>query len=194
VSITPLGTDDLPQAVDILARAFHDDPVLNWISRDPDFLRRFFELTLPVFLPQGLTYMDSQGRGAASWLAPDTTLAWPFTPTNIWKAFRVGGLGGLFRFAVSGMKTARNHPREPHYYLFAIGAVPEHQGCGIGSALISHMLRRCDDEQMPAYLENSKEANLAFYQGHGFRVLERIRFSRSAPQVWLMWRDPLPHA
>lgn len=187
-----LGEASQDVAIDILARAFHDDPALNWISKDHGFRQRFFELTLPVFLPQGLSYMTSDGKGVASWLGPDTKLEWPFTPANIWKALNVGGLGGLIRFGISGMKTEKCHPREPHYYLFAIGAVPESQGQGIGSALMSKMLRRCDEEQMPAYLENSKEANLAFYQGHGFQVLEQIRFTRKAPPMWLMWRDPQP--
>jgi ribosomal protein S18 acetylase RimI-like enzyme len=194
MNIIKLGPENQNTAVDILTRAFHDDPVLNWISTDPGFLRRFFELTLPVFLPQGLSYMNEDGKGAASWLGPDSKLEWPFTPANIWKALKVGGLGGLFRFALSGMKTERSHPGEPHYYLFAIGALPEAQGQGIGTGLMAHMLRRCDKEQMPAYLENSKEANLPFYMGHGFQVVEQISFIKSAPPVWLMWRDPQPMA
>lgn len=187
-----LGPENQEVAIDIFARAFHDDPALRWISTDPGFLQRFFELTLPVFLPQGLSYMTSDESGAAAWLGPGTKLEWPFTLANIWKAVTVAGLGGLLRFGISGMKTEKCHPREPHYYLFLIGAVPESQGQGIGTALMSKMLRRCDQEQMPAYLENSKEANLAFYKGHGFKVLEEIRFTRNAPPIWLMWRDPQP--
>jgi ribosomal protein S18 acetylase RimI-like enzyme len=194
MNITKLGPDDQEAAVAILTRAFHDDPVLNWISADAGFTRRFFELTLPAFLPQGHTYMQADGMGAASWLDPASNLQWPFTPTNIWKAFKAGGAGGLFRFALSGRKTEKSHPGEAHYYLFAIGALPECQGQGVGTGLMSHMLRQCDQQQMPAYLENSKEANLPFYLGHGFQVLEQISFTKSAPPVWLMWRDPQPTA
>ena len=39
-------------------------------------------------------------------------------------------------------------------------------------------------------LENSKEENLPFYRGHGFTVTKEIRFARSAPPLWLMWREP----
>jgi len=180
------------RAVDILDRAFHDDPVMNWISAHPDFRRTFFAITLPAFLPDGLTYIEEQGRGAAAWLGPNRKLRWPVTPTNLWRMHQVCGLRGFYRFGRSGLSTARFHPGEPHYYLFLLGAIPEAQGQGIGSALISHVLRKCDDEILPAYLENSKRENLAFYQGHGFTVVDEIRFAPGAPPVWLMWREPHP--
>jgi ribosomal protein S18 acetylase RimI-like enzyme len=178
------------QAADILVRAFHDDPVMNWMSDDENFRRTFFNITLPVFLPGGLTYIEERGRGAAAWLSPAQKLQWPVTAANLWRMFRASGVRGFFRFALSGLATAKFHPGEPHYYLFAIGALPEYRGQGIGSLLISHVLRRCDTENIPAYLENSKRDNLAFYQGHGFEVVDKIRFARGAPPVWLMWREP----
>ncbi len=51
------------------------------------------------------------------------------------------------------------------------------------------MLQRCDDEGVGAYLESSKERNVAFYGRHGFRVTRELRFPRG-PRLWLMWRDP----
>lgn len=187
-----LGDADRDKAVDIFARAFHDDPVLNWISPHPDFLSTFFQVTLPALIPSGLTYTDDTGMGAASWLGPGHKLEWPVTPGNLWRMLQVCGVRGFSRFAFSGLTTAKFHPGEPHYYLFLLGAVPEAQGKGIGSALISRVLRKCDQENMPAYLENSKADNLAFYQGHGFQVIDKIHFAKSAPPVWLMWREPRP--
>lgn len=179
-------------AIDILVRAFHDDPVMNWMSTHPDFQRTFFDITLPVFLPHGLTYIDDSGRGAAAWLGPDQKLHWPVTARNLWRMFTVCGFRGFFRFGLSGLTTAKFHPGEPHYYLFLIGAMPECQRQGVGSGLMAHVLRKCDAENIPAYLENSKRENLAFYLGHGFEVVDQIRFARSAPPVWLMWREPRP--
>ncbi|MCB1694689.1 MAG: GNAT family N-acetyltransferase [Halioglobus sp.] len=184
---------DKRPALDIFVRAFRDDPVMNWISADPDFLPTFFDITLPVFLPHDLTYIEEQGRGAAAWLGPGQKLHWPVTPGNLWRMLKVCGLRGFYRFARSGLlATAKFHPGEPHYYLFLIGTLPECKGQGIGSALMAQVLRQCDEENLPAYLENSKPDNLAFYRGHGFEVVDRIRFTRSAPPVWLMWREPRP--
>ena len=180
------------RAVDILDRAFQDDPVMNWMSSHPEFRRTFFSITLPGFLSDDLTYVEEQGRGAAVWLGPHRKLDWPVTASNVWEMYKVCGMGGFFRFGLSGLTTAKFHPGEPHYYLFLIGTLPESKGQGIGSSLMAHVLRKCDDENLPAYLENSKRENLAFYQGHGFEVVDQIRFARNAPPVWLMWREPRP--
>lgn len=190
MAITALTQDHHNRAVDILVRAFHDDPVMSWISDKPGFKRFMFDLILPLFIPHGLSYLDSDGRGAAVWSGPGATLKWPYNLGNFVKSLKLGGPGGLYRFALSGLKTEKYHPTSPHYYLFAIGAVPECQGQGVGTSLIKPILRRCDEEGMPAYLENSKEVNLDFYRGHGFEVTQKIRFSKNAPPLWLMWRDP----
>ncbi len=180
------------RAVEILDQAFHDDPVMNWMSSHPEFRRTFFSITLPGFLADGLTYIEAQGRGAAAWLGPQRKLDWPVTASNLWQMYKVCGIRGFIRFGLSGFTTAKFHPGEPHYYLFLIGTLPESKGQGVGSALMAQVLRKCDDENMPAYLENSKRENLAFYQGHGFEVVDKIQFARSAPPVWLMWREPRP--
>jgi ribosomal protein S18 acetylase RimI-like enzyme len=174
----------------ILSEAFRDDPVLRWIKNAPAFVPSFFEMILPAFIEKGLTYIDDERRGAAAWLGPQDQLKWLFTLPDLLRMTNLCGLGGMYRLWVSGSKTQKYQPREPHYYLFAIGALPGCQGQGVGSSLISYMLRRCDQEQMPAYLENSREANLAFYQGHGFQVQREIRFAGGAPPLWLMWREP----
>ena len=190
MNIVPLAEHEEPLAVDIFCAAFHDDPVMNWICDKPDFLQAFFKLTLPVFMIHKLSYKDEEARGGAVWLGPGSQLKWPLTPGNMFKLLRVAGLGGVFRLMQSGNKTEKLHPTKPHYYLFLIGARPESAGQGVGSALMSQMLRRCDAENMPAYLENSKRENLRFYQGHGFKVMEEICFAKGAPSLWLMWREP----
>jgi GNAT superfamily N-acetyltransferase len=187
----PVNLSNADEAIRILAEAFRDDPVINWSCNNPRSLEPFFRFTLPVFIPHGLTYMDPLGRGAAAWLGPAQKLNWPFSAANTIKVLRLGGLRGVYRLMLSGLKTEKHHPRTPHYYLFAIGVTPGNKGQGIGTSLISHVLRQCDAQGMPAYLENSKEENLAFYEGHGFKVQERIRFAASAPPVWLMWREPV---
>ena len=179
------------EAIRILAAAFRDDPVINWSCNNPRTLEDFFQFTLPVFIPHQLTYLDPQGRGAAAWLGPGQKLHWPYSLSSVITVLKLGGLTGLYRLLVSGMQTEKYHPKAPHYYLFAIGVTPGHKGQGIGTSLISHVLKQCDAEGVPAYLENSKEENLAFYQGHGFKVQQQIRFATSAPPVWLMWREPV---
>jgi ribosomal protein S18 acetylase RimI-like enzyme len=86
----------------------------------------------------------------------------------------------------------RFHPTEPHWYLAVVGTEPSRQGEGIGSALLAPVLERCDHDQVPAYLESSNEANLAFYARHGFEVTRTIDIEQGGPRIWPMWREPRP--
>ena len=70
------------------------------------------------------------------------------------------------------------------------GTDPPAQGRGIGSALLAPGLELCDRDGLPAYLESSKERNVAFYSRFGFRVTDEVQMPGGGPKVWLMWRDP----
>lgn len=66
------------------------------------------------------------------------------------------------------------HPETEHYFLEAIGTRADRQSKGVGTAVITPMLERCDTEGMPAYLESSNPQNVPFYLRHGFEVTSEI--------------------
>ena len=86
--------------------------------------------------------------------------------------------------------TDKAHPTERHYYLQFIGVDPDHQGKGLGNALMQPVLERCDREGCGAYLENTNEANRVFYERLGFVVTGEIDLGQGAPPLWQMWRNP----
>ena len=51
------------------------------------------------------------------------------------------------------------------------------------------MLARCDADRVLAYLESSRESNIAFYERHRFAVVEEIQLE-GGPKVWAMRREP----
>ena len=73
-----------------------------------------------------------------------------------------------------------------------VGVEPDRQRAGIGSALLAPIVERCDRDFVPAYLESSREDNLAFYHRLGFEVTGRIDLPGGGPPIWPMWRAPRP--
>jgi len=93
-----------------------------------------------------------------------------------------------------GMKVADfvdiHHLKEPHYYLHAIGVKRAFQGQGVGGSLLAHGLAIADRDQMPTFLENSKERNLPIYQKYGFEVIAKKNLPDNGPPMWFMRRSP----
>jgi ribosomal protein S18 acetylase RimI-like enzyme len=181
--------DDLALA---LARAFDDDPVMQWAfpraRRRQGLVRRFFALRLRRLLGHEQTY-TVQRVGGALWAPPDR---WKVSAREQVELLvrLVGNLGPHTPRVLGGLHDIESHhPSDPHFYLAVLGVDPSAQGQGMGSALMGPVLRACDVDGVPAYLESSKERNVDFYARHGFRVTEELRLP-SGPPVWLMWREP----
>lgn len=70
-----------------------------------------------------------------------------------------------------------------------IGVEPYAQGRGLGGALMRHAVARCDEEELPAYLESTNPRNISLYVRFGFEILGEIR-EGACPVVTPMLRKP----
>ncbi len=178
-----------------LADAFMDDPVSTWASPPErlrsQVLRRFFGAQLRDKLSGGFVYTDKAQAGAAIWAAPGAWRTTARQDLRMARAFmhpRHWPRAPLVAHGLLGLE--RMHPAEPpHFYLATLGVAPAVQGQGLGSRLLQPVLEICDTDGVPAYLESSKESNIAFYARHGFRVTRQIALPRG-PTMWAMWREP----
>ena len=187
--------------MEVLAHAFDDDPVPQWLFRGErrrrKGLRRFFAIQLRhTYLTHGEVWTTDDRAGASLWAPPDKTRpGWRDIARLLPVVPYLTGLGRDSAEAarlLSAVDAAR--PRERHWYLATLGTDPDRQRTGVGSALVWAVLDRVDEEGLPAYLESSKESNLAFYGRHGFEVTGEIHTPRGGPTLWLMWREPRPPA
>ncbi len=192
---------DVATLVEVLARSFDDDPVPRWLFRGDRRrrrgLRRFFAIQLrQTYLERGEVYTTMDLAGAAMWSPPGRARpGWRDLMRLVPVMPYLTGLGRDTPEAarlLSAVDAAR--PREPHWYLATLGTDPDRQRTGVGSALLRSVLDRVDEEGLPAYLESSKQSNLAFYSQHGFEVTGEIRTPRGGPTLWLMWRQARPPA
>ena len=180
---------DVPALAAMLARAFYDDPVSEFAHpRARSRERRiafFFRGRLQALVGEELCFCDAERRGCALWAPPDR---WQPTTREGLRLLRLVN-HRTPQLVIGFSHIERAHPRRPHYYLSVLGVEPAAQGQGLGSRLLAPMLERCDSEGVGAWLESSKERNVPFYERHGFRVSEEMRFP-GGPPLWLMWRDP----
>jgi hypothetical protein len=179
-----------------LARAFYDDPVMEFLIPEEASRQRrvgiFFEVALSIqHLPHGSSYTDTDRAGGALWDPPGH---WKMRTGQILRGSpkMIAAFGRKVPRALRVLSTIeREHPRAPHWYLAVLGTDPVHQGKGIGSSLLAPILDRCDQDGTGAYLESSKHSNIAFYRRHGFEVTGEIALP-GGPTVWPMWREPRP--
>jgi ribosomal protein S18 acetylase RimI-like enzyme len=78
----------------------------------------------------------------------------------------------------------------PHWYLAGIGVEPNEQRHGIGKALLAPGVEAAARAGLPAVLLTNSEANLAFYEANGFRVVRERDTPKDGPHAWAMVRTP----
>ncbi|HVN01315.1 MAG TPA: hypothetical protein VMT68_13985 [Caulobacteraceae bacterium] len=175
-----------------LGRAFHDDPLICFLLRDeasrPARLPRLFKLLFKLGLPYGACDVTSGFEAAALWRPPSQwhIPLWQYV-TNGAEFLGLFGLGGAAHVMSVMDVIERRHPKEPHWYLQAIGTDTQKQGKGYGGVVIRRHLAVADEARMPCYLESSKETNIPIYQSFGFEVTGEIKLP-DGPTLWPMWR------
>lgn len=182
------------RAGDILGRAFAEDPLFEWMVRGTGRERRvvgafttFAQSALRT--PGSRVLVTAEGTAAALWLPPGGwhpgTMDFLRTAPALARALR----GGVLRGLRLQLRMQQHHPREPHWYLEALGAVPEAQGTGVGRLVLQPVLDRCDTERLPAYLESSNPRNWSFYERHGFVRGEPLPVPSGCPVLMPMRRQ-----
>jgi len=197
IPIVKLNTSQIEAAGIVLARAFFEDSLFSYILPDPG--TRFPALAYysrayayASCFAGGVYGTPDPVAGVAVWGVPGS----PVTPEHRNR----GGLDGLPESFGTGGYQRYKHMVEffealirrdvptPHWYLSILGVDPDHQGKGLGGALLQPALAKADQEGVPCYLETLEEKNLAFYGRHGFEVLVDDREPHSGLKFWTMIR------
>lgn len=196
VRLTP---EQLKPAIEVMGRAFLQDPFLQHLA--PDDAKRA-RLT-PEFVGIVVNYCFLYGEvwtfpaleGVACWLRPDKTspsFAGMLRTGMLFMPLKFGW-AGFQRFNEVVTYTDAVHKQcaaGPHWYLWGLGVEPSRQRKGVGGTLLYPVLSQADAAGQPCYLETQNESNLPFYQKHGFEVVSDGVVPKSNLRVWAMLRKP----
>jgi GNAT superfamily N-acetyltransferase len=195
----PLDKQQFNPVADMLGRAFHDYPVMEY-AVPPDGPRRravrsLYSSLLRYSLRYGETYTTPGLEGVTCWLPPSE----PFP--RFWRMARSGMLALPFTFGWRGFKRLQGadhvaevlhhtHAPGPHWYLWVIGVDPPRQRTGVAGRLMQPVFEKADREQHRCYLETHNPSNVAVYQRYGFRVASETPVPGHPLTVWGMIRSP----
>jgi ribosomal protein S18 acetylase RimI-like enzyme len=203
----PLRRSRLADAADLAARAFHADPLFQWLFPEASVyaaqVRDVMHALLAVRVGFGSAYVAGgepmRGVLAVEWpgrvASTLETLRW-LGPALLKMAARTLGtrdLGMQFSRGESGLNVLgalhEQRPKAPHLYITVLSVEPTLQRTGIGGMLLRQALFEADRQGVPAHLETAKPANVDYYRRFGFEVLQDMTRD-GCPPVYVMQRAP----
>ncbi|GAA2802077.1 hypothetical protein GCM10010452_33360 [Crossiella cryophila] len=185
--LSPQG-DAFDAAVETLAVAFLDDPLVAWLFPEPTGRLRFQRGFIRFLLATGEAELDTTGDGAAValWLRVEANGEFAGLTEGELVALREAFGGAAERLTLVGGEFSRRHPRgERHLYLALLGVLPEARGRGHGGRLLGH---RVVGAELPVYLEATTGRSAGLFGRYGFGALGEAIHLPGGPSCLPMWR------
>ena len=199
IKVIPLKREDTKKAASVVAHAFFNYPSLcAYFPKEKSRkwkLPWYMEHTLKSALRYGEVLTTDDLSGVLFLLPPGHTRLtdWDYVKSGFLAAPLVVGIRQYAVVSASETFLADTQERllagRAHYYLWGIAVDPARQRIGAGIALLNTMFERADRETMPIYLETHREANVAYYEQRGFRLIETGTMGDDLP-FWCMLREP----
>jgi GNAT superfamily N-acetyltransferase len=192
------GPDDLRPASEVLGQAFADYPWTRWTVDPDDHQARITRLQFLALenlgMPFGevwLSSLDNTVQSVAVWM--DSAVAVPSWVHHAMDATVARLEGSRHDASLAGAREIEGwRPFERHFALAVLGTAPARQREGLGTRTLAPGLAAADREGAGSFLETSSVSNLDFYSTVGFEIIGHSRLKGGGPDVWAMFREPLP--
>jgi ribosomal protein S18 acetylase RimI-like enzyme len=180
VDIVPLTNGGFFDAAVVCARAFHDVELMQLVLPDPVERKK----SAPVMFDQAIRFAKLVGVAYVPAGNPNgLLLGWrlPAAEPSL-EHMMEGGLGPLteligeapvarFEQLVGQIEAHQSRLISPPcWYLAVLGVDPDHQGKGIGGALVREFQARADADGIPSCLWTTTPGNVRFYESLGYNV------------------------
>ena len=195
--IIDISPAELESATTVLARAFHEDPLLSYVMRehngeDDAWVRKFFSFTCQIRLTLGWPLFGLADRGelqAVMALTRPGVDEWaPSLVESYQELQQIMGPEAVVQFAPYGEWVEAQRPKDPHYYLGIIGTSTGAQGKGYGRMLLDrlHELSEGDSLSRGVGLDTDSEENISLYQHFGYAITDHMVLDDL--HTWVMFR------
>jgi GNAT superfamily N-acetyltransferase len=200
-TIVNLSTEHIGQAASVLAQAFDGYPVMRYVfsgkteSEAQACRQKMFELSSAIRATLGWPWfgciVDGQLAASAYVTPPASSDAvWPQSLKQLDEAFDAFiGPEALARFGEYVRVASGALPKEPHFYLNAIGVHPNFKGQGLARPLLEavHALAENHPNAIGVALSTETKKNVPLYEHFGYEVRAHNRVSDDL-QTWSMFR------
>ncbi len=209
-----LGADEVSEAAALLARGFEEEPGNRELFPDPNLRRQLavlvFTRQLQATLPYATAFgaeLDGRLGGAAIWhppkvapssmrasveLARGLALQTPSLlrglPAATSTVVRKGA--AMPWVALQRQRAIAAAAAGPTWHLAFLATDPELRGRGLARCLLEHVLDRCDQDGLAAWLETTAPVNPPLYERFGYRTVSHIDRAGWMPGLWVMRREP----
>lgn len=203
LTIRPCTTQDVDATADMLAHAFEVDEAYRYLMPNAatrtNGLRGFFAGNLRVHLAHRCTQvmLDAEQRVIAT-----VTLRPPGgIHISGGTMLRHGLLPFAFSHGVAAVKRmfwlkaiyddleANAAQRSAHWYVHMMAVHPEHQGQGLGSQLLRHVLDAAHkvDANANTVLTTHLQANVTYYRRAGFEITDQRTLTPPGSHPYTVW-------
>jgi ribosomal protein S18 acetylase RimI-like enzyme len=147
-----------------------------------------FSILYEAPIARGMVYEAGDAEGVAVWVPPGSGAE--LLEADVAARDRYGPLtpDGGARYEALWSWVEAHLPAEPLWYLDALAVDPPRQGAGIGGALLRVGLELGARDGTGVFLETSRERNVGYYEGFGFRVVDQGDAPGGGPHIWFMRR------
>ena len=189
--IVQLGVQHRDRAVATLAAAFHNDPAMVFMLPDADSRARRLNKLIGWMTDQhlrlGLVLGTPDVRAVTLWREPGTV----HYHEPLWHPGALRFIPIFGRHLPRALRTeegiSSHVPKgEDWLYLKMAGVHPDHQGKGLGGAVIRAGLARATQRGVPSVLETATPSNVGLYQRLGYSVLSEWDVAGGGPHFWTM--------